>query len=159
MEPVFAQNQSDVWYKQGKKGLICQDSLWSELLSGEAETKAFYTQSYKKDEPVVTRHAFGSGFAWYAGTQLQGEVFQALLRDVCKDAKLTAVPSAEICPGVEIVRRIGDGEEALFLFNWNDSAETVSLSAGYQDYLSGEKVGEHLILAAQEFAILHRSQP
>jgi beta-galactosidase len=156
VEPVFQHSKADVCYKSGQESFISQDGLWSELLSGDAEMRAFYEESYKKGLAVVSRNAFGEGFAWYAGTQLEGDAFSALIQDVCKDAGLDASRDASVFEGVETLRRVGDDGEILFAFNWKDDEKTIPLDGAYEDYLSNEPVGKTLALAPQEFRVLKK---
>ncbi|MGI5898523.1 MAG: beta-galactosidase [Christensenellales bacterium] len=156
VEPVFQSSKAEVCYKNGDGGTVSQDGLWSELLSGQAEIKAVYTQSYKEGEAVVSRNDFGKGFAWYVGTQLQGDAFSALMRDICGDAGIDASRNERAFDGIETLRRAGDGQEVLFVFNWKDDEKTISLDGSYQDYISKEPLEKSMTLAPQEFRILKK---
>jgi beta-galactosidase len=112
-------------------------SLWSEL--GEtagAELVAAYADGSCAGSPAVTRHAVGSGTAWYVGTELSDRGLAELGARVLDEAGVQPVVPG-LPAGVEAVRRVGDGGSFLFVLNHTDASVPVPVAG--TDLLTGER--------------------
>lgn len=78
--------------------------------------------------PAVTRHAFGSGVAWYVGTRTAPSTTAAIIGGVLAEA---GVPGLGLPPGVEVVRRSNARASYLFVLNHSDEPTQVP-AAGYE---------------------------
>jgi beta-galactosidase len=81
-------------------------------------------------QAAVTRHAYGSGTAWYVSTRPSS--LEPVLRAAYADAGV-AVP--DLPDGVEVVRRVGDATTYTVIVNHND--EPVQISATGTELLTG----------------------
>jgi beta-galactosidase len=96
-------------------------SVWLEDLELRgAAAVATYADGPLAGTPAVTRHAAGSGVAWYAATRLDDAATNALVARVAAEAGVTPV-LADPPPGLEAVRRGAH----LFLLNHAGSAARV----------------------------------
>jgi len=68
-----------------------------------AQAMVRYADGPARGGPAVTRHARGSGHAWYVSTRLTGPALRLVLTGAYADAGLT--PPAGVPEGVEVVRR------------------------------------------------------
>ncbi len=66
----------------------------------------------------MTRNAHGAGSAWYVSTVLEDAARTELLRRVLAEAGVAPDPAAR--PGLEVVRRLDDQHEWVFLLNHSD---------------------------------------
>jgi beta-galactosidase len=92
------------------------------------EVLASYAEGALAGHPAVTRNSFGAGTAWYVSTQLDSDARDRLFGRVLAEVGTGPVaPGAP--PGVEIVRRHGDGGRSwLFVLNHTGAAAVVEAS-------------------------------
>ncbi len=91
-------------------------SIWTEMLHLQgAEPVAAYSNGPLAGTPAVTRHEVGDGVAWYVATRLDQERVDRLIADITSVAGIG--PVLEAPPGVEVVRRTGEGRSFVFLLN------------------------------------------
>lgn len=129
--------------------------LWTEL--GTATTAGVlssYASGVAAGSPATTVNALGAGHAFYLGTWLPDDAFDALLGTVLERAGVTpAVPG--LPPGVEAVRRLAEGRSWLFLINHTDAAVDVPVTG--HDLLGG--AGGPLVRLEAGGATVLREEP
>jgi beta-galactosidase len=126
--------------------------LWSDWIELEgAEAVAVFEDGWLSGRPAVTR----KGSAWYLGTRLDAAGMDVL---VAKLADETGVrPPLEAPPGVEVVRRQGEGRSFLFLLNHGAQEARVELDGRYRDALSDDECSGALSLEPFGVAVLRAS--
>jgi beta-galactosidase len=108
--------------------------VWTELLHLDgAEAVARYVDGPLPGVPAVTRHQSGHGSAWYAATRLDMPAVRRPLERVLDDAGLR--PTRPPQPGVELVRRAGEGRSYLFVINHTE--EDVTIPSTGRNLLTG----------------------
>ncbi|MGP3974558.1 beta-galactosidase [Streptomyces sp. 8N114] len=104
-----------------------QADLWSEAIDLEgARAVATFGDGELTGRPALTRHAFGDGMAWYAGTRPEPGVMRTLMDRVREEA-CAAPLLADLPPGVQATAREGGDGRYLFLLNHGETAATVTL--------------------------------
>jgi beta-galactosidase len=126
-------------------------SVWSELgRTAGAELIASYADGSVAGSPAITRNAVGTGAAWYLGTQLGDDALDALLARVLAEAGVEPAffddGGPALPPGIEVVRRSGDGRS--FTFVINHTAEAVELPLPGAELLTGIAVTQTLTVPA-----------
>ncbi|MEU5157362.1 beta-galactosidase [Glycomyces sp. NPDC021274] len=107
---------------------------WTERVVLEtAETVVSYTSSSLAGGPAVTRNAVGDGSAWYVSVHLPPESIDRIAGHLIETADLE--PPVTAPPGLEAVRRVGDGRSYLFLLNHTDVDQKVVAEG--RDLLTG----------------------
>ncbi len=107
---------------------------WTERVVLEtAEAVVSYTSTSLAGGPAVTRNAVGDGTAWYVAAHLPPESIDRIAGLLAETAGLE--PALVAPPGVEAVRRVGEGRSYLFLLNHTDADQTVA--AAGRDLLTG----------------------
>jgi beta-galactosidase len=126
---------------------------WSEDLRADgADVLARYAGGPLAEHPAVTRNSFGAGAAWYVSTQLEDDTRDRLFAGVAAQAGAGPV-MAGAPPGVEIVRRHGDGGRSwLFVLNHTSAAAVVEASG--VELLSGQPADGRLEVAPGAVAVL-----
>ncbi len=152
VEPVFGQNVTGLALKAGNTCMQVTDSLWSELLGGNAEMIGRYTEDYKTDGGVVARNRFGAGTAYYVGTGLPDAALQALLEDICAGCGISPHPFTCI-RDVEVVARELDGAAVYFLLNFSGEAQTVTFDGVFTNYVDGACYAGKMEIAKNGFRI------
>jgi beta-galactosidase len=123
-----------------------------------AEVVGTYEDDFYAGTAAVTRNAFGDGFAWYVGANLDQSGVDWVVRQVLARHDLIG-PYADV-PGLETATRVApDGTRLLFLLNHNDHALEVTACATGVDLLTGRPIaaGTPLTLPARAVALLRRS--
>lgn len=101
--------------------------LWSEAIDLEgAEAVAEFGAGELAGRPALTRHAYGDGVAWYAGTRLPAQEMRTLVDRVRAGAGVAPVLPG-LPAGVQATVREGADGRFLFLLNHGTSAATVTL--------------------------------
>ncbi|MFF5784621.1 beta-galactosidase [Streptomyces sp. NPDC012693] len=120
----------EVVLSDGSRGTV-----WTESLRTEgAEALATYTGGMLAGGPALTRHAFGTGTAWYLSTRLDDTGYAALVSRLLAETGV-AVPVPGLPSGVEAVtRHAEDGRRWHVLVNHR--ADTVPLPLPGHDLLT-----------------------
>lgn len=107
--------------------------VWSDLMqpvSEHTKTMASYASEFYAGEPCVTAHPYGKGICYYIGTEPKEELMQALMEDICKQAKISAL--ANKVTEVEFMTRENETSRYLFILNHSkESREYELLDTGY----------------------------
>lgn len=119
-----------------------------------ADVLATYGSDFYQGMPVLTRHTFGAGQAYYLGSDADNEFLDRFYGEIARQQGLTAV--LETPEGVEVTVRHKDGRDIIFVLNHNAESVTVNVqSKTYRNLLKGEEtVSGQLALAGYDVAIL-----
>ncbi len=110
-------------------------TVWSEHvhLAG-AEAVQTFTEYPLEGVPSLTRHAVGSGAAWYLATFPDRDGIESIVNRLLAESGVAPVTDAD--PGVEVMRRrSSDGNS--FLFAINHSRSSAAVHASGVDLLTG----------------------
>jgi beta-galactosidase len=122
-------------------------SLWSEPVElVGAEAVLDYASGSLAGRPAVTRNAHGRGLGWYVSTELDAATLRHVVARAVDEAGVA--PRSEVAgrAGVEVVRRVGDQHEWVFVLNHSDDVVVHEFS-GY-DLVSEQHVSGAVELAA-----------
>jgi beta-galactosidase len=121
----------------GPEGLQ-EATIWAdEIKVTSAEVLATYGQGWLEGVPAITINAHGKGQVVYIGTALRGDTLTAFLDWLCA---LADVPVGLNTPdGVRAYQRQSNDVRLLFLLNFGEAAQAVSLDGKWQDTLTGER--------------------
>jgi beta-galactosidase len=125
---------------QDTEGRQWQGSHWAEVIRVDgAEVLARITNGWMDGQPVICRHAFGSGRAYYVATRPEPAHLNELLHRICAEQGVYPVVDAPI--GVEAMVRASGDTFHLFIINHTDRTAVVQLGmGGGTDTLTGETV-------------------
>ncbi|MGK3958884.1 beta-galactosidase [Arthrobacter sp. R4] len=114
-------------------------SVWSEHLHlAGAEALQTFTDYPLEGVPSLTRHAVGSGAAWYLATFPDHDGIESVVDRLLAESGVAPLTQAD--SGVELTRRrAADGSS--FLFAINHSRSSASVRAVGTDLLSGDRFG------------------
>lgn len=147
----YAEGQANTLRTEDGRQFAC--ALWSDVIRLEgAEALAAYVSGWYAGSPAVTRHAFGQGTAFYAGTAPDRAGMDWLLEAACAQAGLPLSPS--VADGVEVVCRTDGTRDWLFVLNYRDEDVRVPLERPGIDLLTGAAARESLELAGRGAAVL-----
>lgn len=123
---------------------------WTEVLEpNQAEVFAWYDDTFRKGQPVMSRNHFGAGKAYYLGTWLEREAMGQLLASIARDSGVKPVPIIA-GKGVEVIRRVrGDGSPAYFVFNYSQHESDAFLETPLCQLSTGQSLQGRVILEAK----------
>ncbi|MEW9872921.1 beta-galactosidase [Arthrobacter sp. HS15c] len=114
-------------------------SIWSEHLHlAGAEAVQTFTEYPLEGVPSLTRHAAGSGAAWYLATFPDRDGIESVVDRLLAESGVSPVAQADA--GVELTRR-GAADGSSFLFAINHSRSSASVQAAGTDLLTGDRFG------------------
>ncbi len=107
-----------------------------------ADVVAAYGGDFYAGTPAVTCNSAGKGKAWYIAAALRGDAFaSAFYRAMADRLKLkTAAPFSKISGNLRACAREGDGHRYVFIINYGDKPESMSLCGSRTEMLSGREV-------------------
>ena len=138
-------------------GMTYSAQLACDLLHLEgAESLAEYQSDFYQGMPVVTKHAYGEGLAYYVATHSEEGFYRTFLKNICD--RLAIRPVAQAPDGVEATLRKNEKGEFLFLLNHTEESVMIPMETDGQELLSGSayKTGESLLLPKAGVAIIQR---
>jgi beta-galactosidase len=128
--------------------------VWFDILTPTtAEPLATYGKLYYAGEPAVTLNHFGNGSVFYVGTEpANPDFYDDLATRVSQAAGVERGP--ELPEGVEMAVRTKGGEKLIFLMNFTEAAQTVSLKEKTRDARTGESMPEAVALKPLDALVL-----
>ncbi len=129
--------------------------VWSDLMqpvSEHTKTMASYASEFYAGEPCVTAHSYGKGICYYIGTEPKEELMQALMEDICKQAKISAL--ANKVTEVEFMTRENETSRYLFILNHSNESREYELPDTEYHMIKGETAGR---LSPYEVQILKKN--
>jgi beta-galactosidase len=131
--------------------------VWTELLHLEgADGVAHYTDGPLPGVPALTRRTVGEGSAWYAATRLDPAGVRSLTERLLRESGLPRRSPPQ--PGVEVVRRSGNGNTYAFILN--HTGNDVRVPVPGLDLLTGEEHAQEVPVAAGSAAVIReQSRP
>ncbi|WP_194411103.1 beta-galactosidase [Microbacterium cremeum] len=130
------------------------DAWQEDLVLAGADVIATYVDGPGAGKPAITRHAHGTGHAWYLSTRLDAEGLRTVMAEVYRDAGLTASAHPE---GLEVVVRRGATADYSIAINHRD--EDAVLAIAGDELLSGEPVDGSLVVPAGGVAVVRTARP
>jgi len=139
---------------QGADGSHYPARVWFDILDPDtAQTLATYEKGYYAGKAAVTENKFGNGSVIYVGTESPArELYSRLIDYVGQEAGVSSGPSAP--DGVEVALREKEGKRILFLMNYTDQPQKVSLGQSYRNALSGSAEPAEVQLAPFDVKVL-----
>ena len=134
-------------------------NLWCDMLHPTtAKTLATFGEDYYAGWPCITENQFGQGFAYYIATQPDVNFRKEFLNYLCQ--RFNIKPALEAPANVEVISRVKDGKEFIFVLNHKNETVQVPLPAGeYEDLLGLKSIRGECVLKPKDVAILTVKNP
>lgn len=127
-------------------------TFWSDVIqTKKAKSLAVFEKDYYAGNPAVTQNQFGQGNAFYVGTLLDSAGMDWLIESVCKT---TDVKFTNLSAGVEVLQRVSDEAEFMFVLNYADTKTIIPIERSGTDLLSGNQVSQSVELDPAGVAII-----
>ncbi|WP_371482663.1 beta-galactosidase [Kitasatospora sp. NBC_00315] len=136
----------------GAAGDLTADG-WAEWVVPQgAGTLWTYADGPTAGHPAVTRHALGTGSAWYVSSRLDAAGLDTVLARAAAEAGL---PERELPRDVEVVERAGELGRYLFVINHTDEDAVVPLPGDGVELLTGSAVRGALDVPGNSTRVVH----
>jgi beta-galactosidase len=131
---------------------------WLDFVQLETATE-LYTVNYDEEVmPIVTKHSYGDGFAYYIAGQLNEAFLSEVLLEIGKEAQITTTYS-DTAEGIELVlRQTQDGQLLKFIINHNEHEVDFPIELPMVDLITGEH-HEGLVRIARKQTLILKSSP
>lgn len=133
-----------------------QASVWIDVLEPRgAQTVVKYEAGYAPGGTAVTKASFGSGRAYYIGTQPTQECSEMLTEMIADQAGVA--PGIETPEGIDASVRVGESAELLFLTNHTKQPASLPRPREFTiDAISGEPAKDTIELDSYDVAVLRK---
>ena len=123
---------------------------------GGCEVLATYKNDFYSGQPAVTKNRFGLGTCYYLATRTTSEMLDDFYAKVIREAGIESCTEHRLPQGVSIQPRGGNGEEYLFVMNFENRGTDIPLKRGkrYVDLITGSDVAEQVFLRGYGVAVL-----
>jgi len=144
----------DIPHWNGKDTYSC--NFWAENINTTTcEALAVYKEDFYAGKPAVTRNKYGKGYAYYIGAQANDGFFSDFIDFVCNSHHLQ--PDLDVPRNVEVVTRVKDGKEYIFILNHAYKDVNIQLPSGkYRNLIDDEIIGASFVLKNTDVKILVR---
>ncbi len=127
----------------GPAGMHGAADTWAEDLALRgAEAVAGFRDGPLPGTPALTRHEVGTGTAWYLATRTDAPTTAYVVERLLQEA---GIAGSGLPPGVEVVRRTGEGRSYAFVLNHTGNEVQVPMDG--TDLLTDSPVRGHLTVA------------
>lgn len=118
-----------------------------------ADVEAVYEEDFYAGSPVLSKHSFGKGTAWYMAARSSREFYRDLVKRLARDAGVegiwTPVPEVEICE-----RRNDQGSFFFFLNHSDQEREIILEKEGlWMQKGARHKKGEKILLKGKDVMV------
>ena len=106
-----------------------------------------YASEFYHDYPVITRHQYRHGQAYYVATRLDAAAMDAFLGLVAQKLKLKNALNEKaylLPPGLNIASRVQEKERFIFINNYDTQEHFIKLNSVFEDMLPAPGKGKNL---------------
>jgi beta-galactosidase len=137
----------------GPDGVGRPARVWFDILTPTTAMPVLsYSKGYYAGKTAMSANRFGQGRVYYVGTELTAE---ACLEGAKREARGLGIPlGPELPQGVEYAARVKDGKRILFLLNYTEKPQSVSLGEAWRNALTGEPEPAEVNIPAFDVRVL-----
>lgn len=124
-----------------------------------AEVLAHYGKDFYVNQPVVTKNAYGNGFAYYVGTEPDDAFIADILGKICEENDIAA--PYQTSGNVELVERVNENYKTVFALNY-DKEKKASIELGakaFTEMITGQEASGTYEIAPYDVAVFRIAVP
>jgi beta-galactosidase len=122
----------------GPVGATCGDTWADEIILTTAHAVSTYQSGWMAGLPAITVNTIGKGKVVYVGTLLRGESLEAFIAWLARFAGIT--PNLRTPAGVRAYERQSASQRMIFVLNFGEDRQSISLDGTWHEILSGKDV-------------------
>jgi beta-galactosidase len=112
---------------------------------------ATYQDDFYAQSPSVTKHAFGTGEAYYIGARTKGDFLGAFYGSLIDSLDLANPWVEKSNPSISVQQR---GENHYFVMNFSEESHEIMVASEGVDLLKNESTLQHIQLAPYEVKVI-----
>lgn len=146
----------NITFKNDNKAFI-PGSYMEGIVTKSAENIAAFNGGQLTGKPGITVNSYGKGFVVYVGTNSDDVEFYERIGLVIRD-RFKIKPILEVPKGVEVVSRVTDSSEYIFILNLTAEVKKIELTGTFEELISCREVHGSCTLEALDVVILKRER-
>ena len=123
-----------------------------------ATVEAAYEDDFYAGKPAVTSHMYEGGKAYYIGGRLDKQFQRDFYQEIINELSLEPVFKVKHGLGVSIQTRQAPDSDYIFVMNFTEEKQPVTMEEAVKDLVSGEEVTGEVILEKYEVRILEKKK-
>ena len=130
--------------------------LWHDVISlKSAQPLAFFESQYFKGKPALTSNFYGKGTVYYVATVAEQKAINSIVGKAISSAKVFPAALTD-CLNVDLteVRSMKTGKEYLYILNFTDQEQTVSLNRSAKRVSEPTSISGKIKIPAMEYDLL-----
>ena len=133
-------------------------SLYCDIIhTDDARVLGTYASDFYADTPALTVHKYGQGRAYYVAARFGADFHADFARGLCQKLGIKPVLSAALPEGVTAQLRTDGETDYVFLGNYGDCPQEITLDGHYVDLVSDSSVTDTIHLSPYGAAVLVRT--
>ena len=124
----------------------------------EANVEGVYEDDFYANTPALTSHSYGQGKAYYIGGRLEDDFQRDFYQELIDELVLESASDVKHGRGVSVQVRHASEKDYLFLMNFTEQSQPVSLGSAVTDALTGEQLTGDLLLEKYEVRIVEKQK-
>jgi beta-galactosidase len=122
-----------------------------------ATVEATYEDDFYAAQPAVTSHVYEGGKAYYIGGRLAKQFQRDFYQEIIQELSLEPTFSIKHNKGVSVQVRQAPESDFVFVMNFTEEKQSVTIEETVKDLLSGEEVTGEVSLEKYEVRILEKN--
>lgn len=123
----------EAWLDDGSRVTVWTEDV--QLTGASAQVR--YAGGPLNGRPAITSRRFGAGTAWYVSARLDQADLDRFLAERADEAGVRPVLAGPIPADVQVVRRLGSGQDHVFVLNHGAHPLVVHRANGYEEVAPG----------------------
>lgn len=121
-----------------------------------AEVLAHYGKDFYVNQPVVTKHTYGDGTAYYVGTEPEDAFLADIIGKICTEKGIAA--PYRTTGNVELTERVNDKYKTVFALNYDkENAAFIELGTQtWKEMITGQEVSGTFEIAPYDVAVFRK---
>ncbi|WP_342395192.1 beta-galactosidase trimerization domain-containing protein [Bacillus sp. T2.9-1] len=128
------------------------------LEAKEAEVLGTYMEDFYQGNPAVVKNSYGKGKAYFIGARTEQAFLDDLYGDIQKEMNLQVENEIVHEDGVSVQRRESDEHCYLFVMNFTEQKQSITVKEPLYDLLTEEIKQEHIELLPYEVMVLKKEK-
>ncbi|WP_462410850.1 beta-galactosidase [Neobacillus sp. Marseille-QA0830] len=160
MKPV----ETDTYYPSDRNAIHFRDKTYelkdyaTVIEVNGAEVEGVYQDDYYANTPAVTSHQYGEGKAFYIGGRLEDDFQRDFYQEIIHELSIESAADVKHGNGVSVQVRRSQEKDYLFIMNFTEQSQSVTLGSTVKDVITGEELTDHLTLEKYEVRIVEKQK-
>lgn len=159
---IWAEEIDTLWHEQTNhltfNGKSYEIKDYCELVHTKegCETLASYDEDFYEGMPVITKNSYKEGVAYHIAARTGCDLLEDLYTQILDSTDVKPVVTWDIPEGVSVTKRMGSGQEYVFVMNFTESKQNITVDEEYKNLVNDSVVTGEVAVDKYEVMILLR---